>query len=144
MNRKMFLSPLFLVTGLVIGYMVWGVPDAPTPVEAPAQKQTAGVFQLMVDYNDDKTLTVINDAAFSDGHTVLQAVIAALAAKEITVETKEYKGIGTMVTKIGPVQNGETKYWQYWVNGRYPAVGADQYLLKSGDVVEWKFTGARM
>ncbi len=139
--RKTLPSLGLVLLGLVLGYLFWGIPEKPTPVAAPVLEQQARAFQLMVDYGDD-TITIVNDVAFTQGQTVLQAVQAALAQKDIAVATKEYKGLGTMVTKIGAVENGTSKYWQYWVNGRYPAVGADQYLLKSGDVVEWKFTGA--
>jgi hypothetical protein len=45
------------------------------------------------------------------------------------------------VTKIGDKVNGEdNRYWQYFINGAYAQVGADQYKLKNGDAVEWKFS----
>lgn len=46
-----------------------------------------------------------------------------------------------LVDEINGIRNGEDgRYWQYWVNGEYGNVGADRYVLKGGEVVEWRFT----
>lgn len=53
---------------------------------------------------------------------------------------QEYPGLGVMIKQIGDKQNGEDgKYWQFWVNGKFAAVGAGEYVVKPGDVVEWRF-----
>ena len=37
-------------------------------------------------------------------------------------------------------RNGQDdKYWQYWVNGEMPPVGAGRYQLSGKERVEWKF-----
>jgi hypothetical protein len=35
---------------------------------------------------------------------------------------------------------GDLSGWTYTVNGKTPSVGASQYTLKDGDVIEWKYT----
>lgn len=41
----------------------------------------------------------------------------------------------------GVVNNADNngKYWLYWVNGEHPPVGADKYILRNGDNVEWRY-----
>ncbi len=131
------------VAGLFFGY-IWaqqGVPTANLPlVEVP--KQSSSQFQLMIDYGDDQ-MKSINDIAFTPGQTLLDVMQASFKKEHIDVGLKEYAGLGTLVTKIGGKENGKDKrYWQYWVNGKHPDIGADAYVLQPGDVVEWKFTSA--
>ena len=35
---------------------------------------------------------------------------------------------------------GELSGWMYNVNGNYPNIGADKYILKDGDNIEWRYT----
>lgn len=45
------------------------------------------------------------------------------------------------VTSINGTTNGQDgRYWQYWVNGVYPGVGADHFALSDGGAVLWRFT----
>ena len=37
------------------------------------------------------------------------------------------------------VEGNNNKFWQYYINGEYGIVGADQQVLKNGDTVEWKY-----
>jgi hypothetical protein len=76
---------------------------------------------------------------------VLPTVLAVLekisADKKLVLKIKDYTGLGKMVTQIGELENGQNnKYWQYSVNGKMPSIGADAYKLKSGDLVEWRFS----
>ncbi|MDO8514840.1 MAG: DUF4430 domain-containing protein [bacterium] len=59
---------------------------------------------------------------------------------QLQLSTKEYSGLGTLVDGMHGNKNGtDKKYWQYKVNGVMPQIGADAYVLKGGDSVEWYF-----
>jgi hypothetical protein len=46
----------------------------------------------------------------------------------------------TLVNSINNAVGGtDGKYWQYYVNGVCPMVGADKYIVSNGDVVTWSF-----
>ncbi len=48
---------------------------------------------------------------------------------------------GVFVTSINGTTNGQDgRYWQFWVDGAYPQVGADHVALAYGDTVAWRFT----
>ncbi len=58
----------------------------------------------------------------------------------LNLQTKDFGQMGVLVEQMGSQKNGtDGKYWQYFVNGAQPMVGADKYVLQSNDRVEWKF-----
>lgn len=58
----------------------------------------------------------------------------------LNLQTKTYEGLGVLVEGMGEKVNGQdNKYWQYYVNGQMPMVGADEYILENNDKVEWVF-----
>lgn len=55
------------------------------------------------------------------------------------VETKQ-STYGTLVESINGVKNGtDGKYWLFYVDGKMPDKGADAYVSKGGEKIEWKF-----
>lgn len=59
----------------------------------------------------------------------------------LNLQTKDFGQMGVLVEQLGNYKNGtDGKYWQYFVNGIQPMVGADKYVLQNNDQVEWKFT----
>jgi len=68
------------------------------------------------------------------------SVLEEAAKKDGTEVASTKYDFGIMVNSIGTYKGGEDgKYWLYYVNSKVPEVGADQYKVKAGDVVEWKF-----
>ncbi len=46
----------------------------------------------------------------------------------------------TLINSINNVVGGtDGKYWQYYVNGELPMVGADKYAISNGAFIEWRF-----
>ena len=121
-----------LVLCIGFGFSKWA--SAPTlPAPQAAQPQT--VLLTIDGLYTDKSVEI------SSGETMLQ-VLQALNAQDpaLQLETKEYAGMGTLVTGMHGVENGSsTKYWQYKVNGVEPQVGAGELQLKGGDSAEWFF-----
>lgn len=144
MNKKISLYSGFIavfILGLFCGVVLSQQRQSvDTPLPQGGVEQTLNQYQLMIDYGDD-TMVTANDIGFTQGDTIFAAMQSELNKKNVPFEFKQYSGLGTLVTKIGSKENGGGKrYWQYWVNGKHPDIGADQQLLKPGDVVEWKFT----
>lgn len=60
--------------------------------------------------------------------------------KDFEISYKIYPEMGVFVESINGEKNGtDGKYWQYWVNGELPMVAANNFQVKPGDIVEWKF-----
>ena len=78
---------------------------------------------------------------FTDGENLYDALKAATAKEGISMTSKEYPRMGYLVESIGGEKNGtDGKYWQFLVNGKYANEGASSYRIKTGDVIEWKFS----
>lgn len=45
---------------------------------------------------------------------------------------------GALVDSVNGVHGGG-KYWMFYVNGKQAQVGADAYVTKNGEKIEWKF-----
>jgi hypothetical protein len=43
------------------------------------------------------------------------------------------------INNIGEMDFGDVSGWTYTVNGEVATVGASEYVLKDGDVIEWKY-----
>lgn len=101
-------------------------------------------FKTEVSFNDDTPLSAgvmeFQDVAFNEGETVLDLLKRLAQENNLTLVTKDYAGLGTLVEKIGDQANGtDNKYWYYRVNDLQPQVGAAQYQLQNGERIEWRF-----
>ena len=69
-----------------------------------------------------------------EGKTALE-----LLRQHATVVTKD-SSYGPYVDSIGGVKGGtDGKYWMFYVNGQQATVGANDYVTKAGDTIQWKF-----
>lgn len=68
-----------------------------------------------------------------DGKTALE-----LLKTRATIETQDFS-VGIYVTSINGVQNSQDHYWMFYLNGELSSVGADQYVTKSSDKIEWRY-----
>lgn len=133
-------SILFAIAGLGVGFILgFGLSHAPL-AQAPAAptSQVTKQASVMVDNGQGSVAVYKGDVSFDE--SLLQFMRALSQANNFTLKTKEYKGLGALIEQIGSTANGAGgRYWQYWVNNSYASVGADQYTIKPGDVIEWKF-----
>lgn len=116
--------------------------DNDTNVESSISgvKESQSVVQpvkIVIDYGDlQKTETSLE---VKDGMTAFSILEEATKKDGIEVASTKYD-FGVMVNSVGAYKGGDDgKYWMYYVNSKVPDVGADQYKVKAGDVVEWKF-----
>lgn len=110
----------------------------PQPViELKQLKQPTATINVTVKINFadkhlDYPISVIEPATVL---TALQAI------KDLPIKIQDYGKLGQLVTTIGDQVNGQDgKYWQYWLNGVYAQIGADQQSVRANDLIEWKFT----
>ena len=87
----------------------------------PSPTATAVVQQQIVSFDGE------------EGKTAL----ASLKAKYV-VETKQFS-FGEMVQSINTLAADDAHYWAFYVNGAQAAVGAGDYVAKSGDKIEFRF-----
>lgn len=72
--------------------------------------------------------------------TVADFLFECAKVHQISVEKTYWTGYDSFfIEAINDVKNGNGKYWQYYVNGKYADVGCSAYFLHDHDLVEWRF-----
>ena len=85
-------------------------------------------------YTNKQVSAVLGDTALE----VLQSLDKE--DPKLLLVTKEYPGLGILVESMRGKMNGTNdEYWQYFVNGVMPQIGADKLELNEGDSVAWRF-----
>lgn len=72
------------------------------------------------------------------GVSLYDALVLAKDAEQIIFSGKNYSGLGFFVTDIGSLHSGNGKNLFYYINNKEASVGVSSYLLKDGDIIEWK------
>ena len=78
------------------------------------------------------------NAKVSPGASLYDALVLAQKNKDIVFIGKNYSGLGFFVTSVGTLSGGNGKYLFYSVNSKEASVGVSSYILKDGDIIEWK------
>jgi hypothetical protein len=68
-----------------------------------------------------------------DGRTAMDILKA-----NYNVQTQSFGDMGDFVKSIDGVEPDNKHFWALYVNGSVSQVGADQYVTKSSDILEWK------
>lgn len=72
------------------------------------------------------------------GMSLYDALVLAKENKDIVFSGKNYSGLGFFMTDIGSLHSGNGKNLFYYINNQEASVGVSSYLLKDGDIIEWK------
>lgn len=108
--------------------------NRPSP---PTQLESEKVSILEIDFGDGEKLSL--PYKFEEGKSVYDVLSDALTQKGIPLEVQKYD-FGILVKSIAGRNNTPQKAWVYFVNGVSGDVAADQYKLREGDQIEWKYT----
>ncbi|MFH1711631.1 MAG: DUF4430 domain-containing protein [Patescibacteria group bacterium] len=88
------------------------VEDKLYPLSVPVETNVIDLMKLIQDQNDD----------FSFNGT-------------------EYEGMGMLVEQINDTENNmdESMFWSLYVNDELAQVGASQYIIQDGDIINWRY-----
>jgi hypothetical protein len=80
----------------------------------------------LVAYKEDTAFSLLERCSVKNGFTVTSTYYAQFDS--------------TLIDSINNAAGGtDGRYWQYYVNGQLPNVGADKCLISNGDSVRWSF-----
>ena len=79
-----------------------------------------------------------NHLSFAPNTVFYDALMQAKNADKIEFSGRNYLGLGFFVTDIGTLHSGNGKSLIYYINGKEATVGVSSYILKNGDIIEWK------
>ena len=135
-RNKLILLVILLVAALTLtGLSFWVVTKNHKETATTEKKLTTKI--TIAGFEDPS----LDNFQVKEGTTALEILNTINQQNPLLeLKTKEYKDLGTMVTGMAGKQNGTgQKYWQYYVNGKMPMVGADQYKVKDQDQIKWAF-----
>ena len=80
--------------------------------------------------------------SFEDGETAYDILVDAAKEFDIQIDNTGASGAAYIagIDYLYEFDYGELSGWMYFVNGEAPSVGCDNYFLKDGDRIEWKYT----
>ncbi|MFA6999639.1 MAG: DUF4430 domain-containing protein [Candidatus Paceibacterota bacterium] len=131
MKNKKYLKILIVGLSLIILIIFSFVLELPPPVK----EGVGGGLKVSLIVLDKKYETEIKE-----GGTVYDAMRSIESVKEnnFSFKIKEYVGLGIFVEGINGVMGELGKYWIYYVNDKEASVSVSKYVLKSGDIINWK------
>ena len=96
-------------------------------------------LSLMLDFGDGMVKT-FNDVSVFKSLSVFELLEKVSEDNNFELKYKDTE-MGVFIESIDGIQNDfkTNKFWQFWVNNNYSKVGASDYILKGGEIIEWKF-----
>ena len=135
MSERLQAVVFVVVLGLAIaGLYAYIQVSQPPPVTA------SGVVRVSL-LIDGAAWTISYGPVETWNNTAYSLLLEASTTLGFPVQAVHYSiPNGVFVTSINGTTNGQDgRYWQFWVDGTYPQVGADHVALADGDTVTWRF-----
>jgi hypothetical protein len=133
------LALLFLafVSGCFYLFNVIQKPESPinTETTTPASEDGQQFISLVIDYGDGNSKTYETQATEGTAYELLKMIAID---NNIELDSESYD-FGVFVKSLGGYESSSEMAWIYFVNGESGTIASDQYQLKEGDIVEWRF-----
>lgn len=139
---------LLVVTGVVF-YLQLGGKSKEEFIVKPSEERVINVEQTIRKATPTPVVTTETVKIDFGGSKVITGEVRALNAYDalsklaeknaVKIETKQYK-FGSIVEKIGDKGNNNQYAWIYYVNGKTAEYAADKYVVRAGDLIEWKYS----
>lgn len=135
-----------IVVAVASFLLTWSFLERPAPAwwsNAAEESQTRTV-SVMFDFGDGGVKS-FPDVSFSEGEHLFDVTKRLAEQNNLNFRYQPPGQFGILIDQIGDKVGGtDDKYWLWWENNRMGQVASDVYVLKSGDVLEWKFLNLKM
>lgn len=124
--ETIFILIVILVLGIAYGILS-GANPRPSPSKTNDNNQAG--LEAQSKLPDSSEIKYQGE----DGKNALELLKA-----KYTVEVTSFGDLGEFVKSINGVSPDSSHFWSFYVNGSQSQVGAQTYITKSSDTVEWK------
>jgi hypothetical protein len=129
---------VLIVLGLVVLCFTGTAMKIPQKSELWFEKSNQTSVRIVIvgdDWIIDDNLVAIK------GDTVFSILERCSEKNGFSIDSTYYAQFdSTLINSINNDAGGTNgKYWQYYVNGMLPSIGADKYVISNGDVLTWSF-----
>jgi len=128
-----------LVIAIAALYL-WKQPSQAPGRDNPANLPTAPKVNIELVFSPDRQIKTQYEYTEPVSYSLF-AITKEVATQEgWNFLWEDYGELGLLVTQIDQSKNGtDDKYWQYYVNGQMPQIGASNYYPKDQDNIKWIF-----
>ncbi|HIH00049.1 MAG TPA: DUF4430 domain-containing protein [Thermoplasmata archaeon] len=129
---------VLLVLGLVAISFTGTATTIPQKSEVWVEKSDQTSIRIVITAD---SWTITDNLVAKAGDTAYSVLERSAQQNGFSIDATYYAQFdSTLINSINNAVGGtDGKYWQYYVNGRLPDVGADKYLVTNGDVLTWSF-----
>lgn len=109
-------------------------PTTPTTNIPPEQKPEVIPITIVVQDKEYKTEVNPDSSAYIAMNTLKENGL-------ITFSSKNFSGLGYFIEEINGIKNNPQTgfYWTLYINNKEAKIGASGYILKSNDIITWKY-----
>lgn len=129
---------VLLVLGLVALSFTGTAATIPQKSEVWVEKSYQTSIRIIITTD---SWTITDNLVAKPGDTAYLVLQRCAEENSFSIDATYYAQFdSTLINSINDAVGGtDGKYWQYYVNGRLPEVGADKYPVTNGDVLTWSF-----
>ncbi len=87
------------------------------------------------------------EVAMKQGRTAYDLMVATASKRsDFSFSGREFSGLGFYVEEINGLRenHGQGLAWIYYINGAKAPVGVSNYIVRTNDVIEWKYEEMEM
>ncbi len=145
-TTKFIVIFLVAVTAAIFGFYFYKAPAGEKNVSGPNQSSQGAETQEQEAEVVLKIDTGQQSYEFEEKvkkETSVFELISQAASREGFVLDYEDSAVGVYIEGIYGIKNDakSNKFWMFYINGQLSQVGASEYKLQGGEVVEWKYSG---
>lgn len=147
-KQTIILLSLFIIFLVLLGVGQYIVKRNEQSSKSENQQTQGTTQQVLKELTPEVQEQVNSVVDFGDGtvwkekvkaDTAYNALVKVADVKKVKVTTQQYK-YGVMVEKVANVANTPQKGWTFYVNGKLGRISSDRTYVRSGDMVEWKYS----
>ncbi len=135
MKRDFIIITIISIVAVAVSILL--IKSQPSPIKETTLRQELAKEEITVSQTIIESLKKKKDL----GKISVKSGTTALDLLKSTIEVSA-KGDGenAFVTAINgrEAKQSAKEFWAFYVNGKQAEVGAGSYVLKNGDVIEWK------
>ncbi|MCH7882934.1 DUF4430 domain-containing protein [Patescibacteria group bacterium] len=142
------IAKIIIILAVFFVGFYFGQQQASSPVEQETVSTQEAIqrVSLMLDFGNG-TIKTFRDIEWKQGMNVFDLLKSVAGKNNLEFSYKDYEGdLGVFIKSIDNLENSAEGnfWWQYWVNNKYGKVGSSNYILKPGDVIEWKLVRGQL
>jgi hypothetical protein len=141
MKKRNFTLPILIIAAILFFVWRYSTREALLGIStesniSPTLPSTQNIAEVSL--VDEDTIIVKDSLAINQTTTAFDLLKNLTEKNNINLQTKQYD-FGTFVQAVGDKESTAKKAWIYFINGQSGQVAADKYVVKEGDIIEWKY-----